>query len=251
MNLKSGPLTRVLRAFRSRSRLLALVIACVAAVSCGIEVYVFLYPVILKFGEPTEDAEFNRFKFRTSDDRNAAEAGPYFKGFEIYYRIYNDKSVLTANRNAINAYNANNPALAYNYLIGTKDYRRLIARDRAYEAPLIPGAAVNRLVEIRFFDFNTILTGTYVRQDIATEPVLASYGPPRRSVVGDDSSYPAPFDFDDIDKDDDDVTFMAAYDDIPPNVYVHGYVLAYGFDSSYKQLYSEVFDLGYVTIEDN
>ncbi len=228
------------------SALLSALVA--AAVSCGIEVFIYLYPVIYRDGEPSDTEEFNRFKFRTSDQRNTDEAGVYFRGFEIYYRIYNNQSTLASNKSAINSYNTSNPALAYNYLINTKNYRRLLSVDRTYETPLIPGAAVNRLVEIRFFSFDVTDPGVYVR-DNNTEAILNNYGLPRRSVHGDDSVYPAPFEFDDIDSGDEDVTWSATWDDeFNKRLYVHAYVLAYGFDASYKQLYSELFELGYVTI---
>ncbi len=236
-------------AFFMRTVLLAALVC--AAVSCGIEVFIYLYPVIYWYGQPTDTPEYNRFKFRTSDERNTDEAGPYFKGFEIYYRIYNNTSTLTTTRNSINSYNSSNPALAYNNLINTRNYRRLLSGNRTYESPLIPGAADNRIVEIRFFDYDVTPAGVYVRND-PSGVILFDYGIPLRSVRGDDDAYPAPFEFDDIDDGDDDVTWSSTWDDEnDKKVYVHAYVLAYGFDASYKQLYSELFDLGYVTIPED
>lgn len=230
-----------------RALLLAALVS--SAVSCGIEVYVYLYPVIFRDYEPTDDVAFNRFKFRTSDQRNTDEAGPYFKGFEIYYRIYNNSTTLTSVRGNINSYNSSSPALAYNYLINTRHYRRLLSQGRVYESPLIPGAAANRLVEVRFYDYDVTNAGVYVR-DNTSDVILESYGLPRRSVYDDDSNYPAPFDFDDIGEGDDDVTWSTWDNEADKKVYVHAYALAYGFDASYKQLYSSVFDLGYVTIKE-
>ncbi len=244
-------LPRAVGRLSARVRLVVLVLIVSVVVSCGIEVYAYLYPVIFRDGEPSDDLEFNRYKFRTSDNRNTTEAGPYFKGFDIYYRIYTNSTTLASNQSSINSYNSNTPALAYNYLLNTKEYRRLVAQDRAYEAPLIPGDTFNRLVEVRFFDYDTTPVGVYVRQDIPAETIIDDFGPPMRSVNGDDSSYPAPFDFDDIDSGDDDVSFTTWDDDADKKMYVHAYVLAYGFDSSFKQLYSELYELGIVTIPED
>lgn len=218
-----------------------LVFLLLFAFSCGIEVFIYLYPVEFRSHTPSADPANNYFNFRTSDARNTSEAGAYFKGFEIYYRIYTDESEKDAKKAAINAYNKNNPSLAYNYLINTQKYRRMLTTDRT-STPVIEGSASNRMIAVRLLPFDIYTAGLYI------DEVLN--GVPRRSVPEGISSPAALFDVDEVQFDDVDVT-GTAFDHTPNTIYVHAYVLAYGYDESYKQLYSELFELGHITIEDD
>ncbi len=209
--------------------------------SCGIEVFIYLYPVEYRTHTPSVDPVLNYFNFRTTDATNTSEAGAYFKGFEIYYRIYTTESDMNSKKSAINTYNTNNPSLAYNYLITTQKYRRMLTTDRTAN-PLIQGAAVNRMIAVRLLPYATYTAGLYI------DDVLN--GIPRRSVPEGINSTAAQFDVDEIQFDDVDVT-GTAFDKPTPTIYVHAYVLTYGYDESYKQLYSELFELGHITIEDN
>lgn len=211
-------------------------------ISCGIEVFVYLYPVEYRTHTPSEDPVLNYFNFRTTDTTNTSGAGTYFKGFEIYYRIYTTESDMNSKKATINSYNTNNPSLAYNYLITTQKYRRMLTTDRT-ATPLIEGAAVNRMIAVRLLTSPTLPDpGLYI------DGVLS--GAPRRSVPEGVGSPASQFDVDEVEFDDNDVT-GTAFDALPYKIYIHAYVLAYGYDESYKQLYSELFELGHITIEDD
>lgn len=209
--------------------------------SCGIDVFIYLYPVVYRDHTPSSDELYNYFYFRTSDTRNTSEAGAYFKGFEIYYRLYTHMDDLDSKRASINTYNSNNPSLAYNYLITTQKYRRMLTSERT-ATPVIEGDATNRMIAVRLFPYDIYTPGVYIDE--------VFHGIPRRSVPEGVNSDAAHFDFDEVDSDDPDTTWTT-FDYSPNRVYMHTYVLAYGYDESYKQLYSELFELGYITIEDN
>lgn len=223
-----------------------LVLCLLAFASCGIEEFVYLVPVDLREHSPSEDATYNYFAFRTTDAKNQDEAGDYFKGFEIYYRIYNNESVRSSDAGAINNYNDDDPTIAYNFLKNTKKYVRLLTSGRGTTTPLIPAAAANRTVRIRLIRYTDILP-SFILEDMDGN-VLDDYGRPLRSVSEKLGSDPTLFEFDEIGEGDDDVTWSTWTDENDKQLYVQAYVMAYGFDASYKQLYSELFYLGYITL---
>lgn len=210
-------------------------------ISCGIDVFIYLYPVEYRTHTPSDNPVLNYFHFRTTDASNSSEAGAYFRGFEIYYRIYTNVSEMNSKKTAINTYNTNNPSLAYNYLITTQKYRRMLTSDRI-ATPLIESSTINRMIAVRLLPYDIYTDGLYI------DEVLNGF--PRRSVPEGIASPAALFDVDEVGFDDVDVT-GSEFDFIPNRIYVHAYVLAYGYDESYKQLYSELFELGHITIEDD
>lgn len=211
----------------------------VGIIACGLEVFIYLYPVNSWEFEPSADPLFNYFSFKTSDSKNSAEAGSYFKGFEIYYRIYNNLGAAANDRNQLFTYNDTNPSLAYNYLINTKNYRRMLTNLRV-ATPLITSATTNRLVTIRLLPYVDIQPSVFAGTDY--------YGIPRRTVPEGINFDAALFEFDEINEGDTDVTWGSWDDATDKKFYVQAYVLAYGYDESYKQLYSELYYLGYITI---
>jgi hypothetical protein len=78
--------------------------------------------------------------------------------------------------------------------------------------------------------------------------IIDDYGRPLRSVSDTLGSDPTLFEFDEIGDGDDDVTWSTWTDENDKQLYVQAYVMAYGYDNSYKQLYSELFYLGYITL---
>ena len=207
---------------------------------CGIDEYVYLYPVKNPH-LPTADQANNYFSFETSDKKNTDEASGYFKGFEIYYRIYNSESIRDADVVAINNYNSDNPSSAYSYLINTKKYCRLSCMVRPSDSPLIPESTANRIVVIGF--------GQSVKgNEISVAGSSSLYGEPRRTNNGTNDEEKK-FDFDEIDDGDSDYTYSSSGDS--DTVFIQAYVLAYGYDQSYKSIYSELCNLGCVTIVDN
>ena len=95
---------------------------CLAALfvlfaACGIEVYIYLEPVSTYINKPgsAADEALNYVAFVTSDVANEASASDYFRGFEIYYRIYNNLTTLNSDVTAIESYSEDDDtqALAY------------------------------------------------------------------------------------------------------------------------------------------
>ena len=146
--------------------------------SCGLDVYIYLHPVTYRDFVPSPDPLYNYFSFQTSDSRNHNDAADYFKGFEIYYRIYNNSGTAATDRSQINQYNEDNPYLAYNYIINTKNYRRLLTSERT-STPLITGATTNRQVTVRLVPYVDEVPSMYVD--------TTYLGVPRRNV--DDGIY--------------------------------------------------------------
>ncbi|ULQ59904.1 hypothetical protein K7I13_00715 [Brucepastera parasyntrophica] len=212
--------------------------------SCGIDNYIYLYPVTLLLHSANTDDELNNFiSFRTRDETNQAENSAYFKGFVLYYRIYNNSSTRSSDVSSINNYNEDYPATAYNYLITTKSYRKLTAENRRGLDPLIPAASNNRDVVIRLTYYDD---ATPIELSVGS----TSYG---KALRADSLGLPSIlFEFDEINDSDDDVSYNTRWDDENEKKwYVQFYVMAYGYDESYKSLYSEVFNLGYITIKDD
>jgi hypothetical protein len=227
-------------------RFISLAVLASALLSCGLEVFLYLYPVSIRDFEPSEtDESKNSYQFRTSDEVNNDEAGAFFKGFEIYYKIYNNKSVLSSARGAINSYNSSNPALAQSYLVNDKQYNRLYCGLRGMTSPLIPAAASNRIIRVRMNTYVDVGPGIYIT-DLYDVPI-ETLGLPLRSNNEPLSSEKARFLFDEIGEDDSDVVW-SSWDDVnQKKVYVHAYVVAFGTDKL-KNLYSELCDLGFITI---
>lgn len=231
-----------------RKAFVTLTVCCaVLFAACGIESFVYLYPITYRDFEPSSDSNYNYFSFRTSDEKNESESSGYFRGFEIYYRIYNNNSTRLSDKSLINNYNTNNPTTAYTYLISTKLYRRLSCAVRPDTMPLIPGSSANRQVLIRLEQYLDQAPQISVAGDTSL------YGNPLRTNDGTGPKDKL-FDVDEINNGDSDFTYSSSWDTNGTQkklAYVEAYVVAYGYDESYKSLYSELFELGYITLTDD
>ena len=233
-----------------RKRFLKVLFCCFWALSfftgCGIEEFIYLYPVE-QVVVPSDDPANRKFEFKTTDtDNDDHVPAGYFKGFEIYYRIYNTKTVLLNDISDISSYNTNYPTTVNNYLVTTKKYQRLNAVGHTGTL-LIPRTGTNRTVIIRLVALDALNP-----VDMTIDGV--SSGQPLRTRDGiSDSSQMSTYDFDfdieDLGSDDTDITYSTTWEDpLNKNWYVQAFVFAYGTDESYKSIYSEATSLGYVTI---
>lgn len=217
-----------------RVTFLLAVLVSVSFIACGLETFIYLAPVRTGTKVSGTDPLAMRFQFMTTDADNTALAPGYFQGFEIWYRIYNDLETKNSAASAINSQNTSNPAGVVNYLQGLK-YQRLTLNNRPVNVvPLIPSAASDREIIIRLIDFDAIDNARMTIDGVVT-------GVPYRS-----GSSGKPFSAE-ILPTDTDVQFKT--DAGTTNWYVQAFVFAYGFDESYKSLYSSVFDLGAIFIE--
>ncbi|MBN1696099.1 MAG: hypothetical protein JW881_01185 [Spirochaetales bacterium] len=57
------------------------------SISCGIDEYPVLNPPVDGYSSTID----KYFEFRSTEDNGGAEEGDYFRGFEIYYRFYNNE----------------------------------------------------------------------------------------------------------------------------------------------------------------
>ena len=75
-----------------KKTILLIVFSCIFF-SCGIDGIVYLVPPI-RVWDPSGLADDSQlyFEFTTSDSKNSSNAAGYFKGFDIFYRIYESKA---------------------------------------------------------------------------------------------------------------------------------------------------------------
>lgn len=211
-----------------------------AASACGIDVFVYLYPVsqVITYPSADGDPDWNYYKFRTSDDKNSSgDADAYFKGFEIMYRIYNSKTQCQADASAIGTYNTNNPTTAYTYVAHTKGFSRMSAEGLASEYPLVTRTGTDRTVTVRLAEIGAIAPAFLIES--------TAYGLPRRTL--NEGTASKTFAWDQIKNGDTDVSY--AESESTDNWYVQAWVFAYGYDNNYKPSYSAATGLGTITIQ--
>ena len=245
---------------------------CLAALfvlfaACGIEVYIYLEPVSTYINKPgsAADEALNYVAFVTSDIANYDSAEDYFKGFEIYYRIYNNITTLNSDVSAIDSYSedTDTQALAYSYLISTKSYSRLTGSSRLTGYPLIEASdsasPANRAVYIRMYN---AVSGSYTagikvytlassQSDSENGTLLYDYGSARRtisSVSRNQNKYTFQIDY--ITSSDSDVSWSTSSTS-DGTLYVQFYVMAYGYDESFSNIYSIPYNLGYITLTED
>ena len=205
--------------------------------ACGIEDIVYL-----KKPEKTHDTSYltdqsQRFcRFITAESYNDSHAGDYFQGTEIYYRIYERETDCLSDRAAIAQYNKNNPFNSAHYLQDSKKYRRLeLDTVDSGQRPLIGKASADRIIRFRLEDYGT------------TDPALLTVngtpiGVPRREGK-------KIFTADRIAAADSDVQAAPSGSSGSHQFwYVDFYAASYGYDKSFKTVYSDVEPLGYIKI---
>ena len=204
--------------------------------SCGIDDIVYLEPPKFIHGPSGyNDGTQWCFEFETSDTVNLNESAGYFKGFEIYYRIYGSETDCENVIKNMIQYAETNPANSVNYLLSSYNYKLLTYQGHSYQdRPVVPasGYPVNRRVRFRLeafssfsndFDIDGTIKGKVLRQnsDDFTAAKQGDYDVQSLSNPSDDSLYVAVF------------------------------AAAYGYDLSFKPIYSELVSLGYVKIKKN
>ncbi len=217
---------------------LCAIFACVAFlfIGCGVDNFVYLYPVKQILHSPSADDFNNYYEFRTTDDDNASNASDYFRGFEIYYRIYNSDTIRAQDVSDISTWNTNNPTTVFNYISTTKKYVRMNAAGRIGSYPLIFGTSTDRDVKIRLIDYGI--------ESAAINVGGTGLGTPLRTK--NEGTQTDSFTFGEIASTDSDVTYSTSGE--TTKFYVQAYVFAYGYDTVYKPIYSSAFGLGTITI---
>lgn len=213
--------------------------------SCGIDYYIYLYPVVDRNPDPctsyenpeTYDKNNNFFGFRTRDSVNSSISN--YQGYMVYYRIYNNSDTMLSDMNYINNYNSNDDYKAniISY-IENRNFKRLYCENQSFAAPLINKSNSDRTVKIRLVSeqdygtgitINDVLLGTPIR-NISSSPYKPEYF----------------FDTDKFSQEDTDISFTQGdvnFEDVD-TWYVSAYVLTYGIDDVYSPVYSSALWLG-------
>ena len=205
--------------------------------SCGIDDIVYLEPPKLTHS-PTghTDPALMYFEFETSDKDNWAISQLFFKGFEVYYRIYESETDCKNLIKNIVQYNESNPANSVNYLLSSYNYKLLTYQGHSYQdRPIVlaPGAspANDRLVKFRLETVNSF-SNDFDIAGTTQGKVLRQFGEFTAAKHGDydvqSSSNPSNDSF-----------------------YVAVFAATYGLDKSFRPLYSSLISLGYVKIKKN
>ena len=108
--------------------------------SCGIDDIVYLEPPkLIHSPSGHTDGAQRYFEFETSDTVNLNESAGYFKGFEIYYRIYGSETDCENVIKNMVQYAETNPANSVNYLLSSCNYRLLTYQGHSYQnRPIVP-----------------------------------------------------------------------------------------------------------------
>lgn len=213
--------------------------------SCGIDYYIYLYPVVDRNPDPctsyenpeTYDINNNLFGFKTRDSVNSPISN--YQGYMVYYRIYNNSDTMLSDVNYINNYNSNDDYKAniISY-IENRNFKRLYCENQSFAAPLINKSNSDRTVKIRLVSeqdygteitINDVLLGTPIR-NISSSPYKPEYF----------------FDTDKFSQEDTDISFTQGdvnFEDVD-TWYVSAYVLTYGIDDVYSPVYSSALWLG-------
>lgn len=204
--------------------------------SCGIDDIVYLEPPKLTHN-PTgyHDETQMYFEFETSDKENLSAALGFFKGFEVYYRIYESETDCKNLIKNMVQYNESNPANSVNYLLSSYNYKLLTYQGHFYQdRPIVPasGSPVNRRVRFRI-EALTSYPNVFSIDGTIQGKVLRQFGE----------------DFTAAKRGDDDV--QSSSNPSTNSFYVAVFAATYGFDKSFRPLYSSLISLGYVQIKKN
>ena len=204
--------------------------------SCGIDDIVYLEPSKLTHNPTgyTDEAQMY-FEFETSDKENLNAAQGFFKGFEVYYRIYESETDCKNLIKNMVQYNESNPANSVNYLLSSYNYKLLTYQGHSsQDRPIVPasGSPVNRRVRFRI-EALTSYPNVFSIDGTIQGKVLRQFGA----------------DFAAAKSGDDDV--QSSSNPSTNSFYVAVFAATYGFDKSFRPLYSNLISLGYVKIKKN
>ena len=228
--------------------LLLLVCGCFFCAGCGIERIIYLQaPRKIHETSYLDDKSKRYCEFETADGTNTAESGNYFKGTEIYYRIYAYESECTSDVQTIYDYNEKNPSSSARYLIDTKKYQYLTVDSlAANERPLLTAASSNRIIRFRLQHYDESDKAALAVRSSGSSGLGSVIGVPLRSNLI--PPVKRQFQGSTIKKGDSDVepsSSTAAHE----FWYVNFYAVSYGWDDGFRNLYSALTPLGYIKIE--
>lgn len=204
--------------------------------SCGIDDIVYLEPPEWTH-RPTGHSDENKmyFEFETSDKENLEAGLGDFKGFEVYYRIYESETDCKNLIESMVKYDESNPSSSASYLQDSYKYQRLTYQGHNnHDRPLVKAgeSSKNRKVSFRLEPVFALTNDFFIEG--------SSYGKVLRQNGEDFLS---------VKKGDYDV--QSSNNPSSDSFYVAAFAAAYGFDKSFRPLYSSLVSLGYVKIKKN
>ena len=200
--------------------------------SCGIDDIIYLEPPSRTW-DPSGLADESKlyFEFTTSDAANTTNAAGYFKGFDIFYRIFEYESECIAAIASARSYNESYPSASAAYLSSSLSFRFLTYTGRdSSDRPLIGSAASDRQVRFRFSTYGS-------DSDIISINSLPLGRSLRQNGM----------DFQHIVRTDSDVKPGSTPSTVP-FLHVAVFAAAYGTDNALRPMYSEITYIGYVKI---
>ena len=213
--------------------------------SCGIDYYIYLYPVVDRNPDPctsyenpeTYDINNNLFGFKTRDSANSSISN--YQGYMVYYRIYNNSDTMLSDMNYINNYNSNDDYKAniISY-IENRNFKRLYCEKQSFAAPLINKSGSDRTVNIRLVSEQDYDAGITINDVLLGIPIRNTSSSPYNPEYF--------FDTDKFSQEDSDISFTQGdvnFEDVD-TWYVSAYVLTYGIDDVYSPVYSSALWLG-------
>ncbi len=201
--------------------------------SCGIENIIYLYPPsVLNNPSGQSDDNLKYFEIDTATVKNNESALDYFKGCDIFYRIYESESDCTAGISSANKKNESNPSGVVDYLLSSLSYKFLGCSEYGSESrPLIKTESKNVKVRFRLTPYSSD------RDELSIDG----------KIIGRVLRYNAKG-FDDISIEDGDVKKASSKNSKTDNFYVACFAASYGTDQYFKPIYSKVVYLGYIKI---
>lgn len=215
--------TKILRIFKVPIFFLSLFI------SCGLDDLVYLEPPHFERIQNSEQESEQYIQFRTTDTINLAG---YYRGFEIFYRIYASTEDLSNDVSKIKSYNSSNPQAAARWLIDSKKYQKLRRDDKI--TPIVLTDTDDRQVRVRLYDYGKEKAGLYVENLSPVAQVVRYNGKP--FVI--------------LDKDNKDADVEQS-ENVPEEGYKHVafFTATYGMDEKFVPIYSELLYLGFLALE--
>ncbi len=208
--------------------------------SCGIETFVYLYPPRRNYENSNSDDDANRYcEFKTADSTNSTSASAYFRGTEIYYRIYENEADCSSDITVIDKRNEDNPSGVALYVLETKKYALLGFNEGSSDIrPLITSSAADRTIRFRLEDYG----GTADPAKLRINGSIAGTPCRSRAISGDRL-----FKNTTIQSSDSDVTSSST-----PSLthfFVNFYAVSYGYDQNFRTVYSSIAHLGFIKID--
>ncbi len=223
-------------------------------ISCGLEEVIVVEPPTVTYNDPLySDTDYTNYycSFLTKESGQPDS----FLGTEVYYKIYNNSSVLVSERNAITAVNStSNGSAAATKMVETYTYQPLGMNPQNSDSIFLSSSETDRKVYFRLVDNGA---GTELAADIRVSGTSIGKIPYRYS---NDKSFDF---FDNDDSDDSDKIDVAPESgdldykhsstaSVSGEYYVQFFAVGIAWDSSsLTRSYSLVLDLGSIPIKDD